>query len=268
MGLDGCSKIIMLRWLLLLALPCLALSAAVGGYGGKRKRRAADNEVVYVSKEEMDSLVENLDSIEELKTELKEGKEEKKDEEAEKQRKALEDQKKTKPKQYGLEPPRFDQWMAMHSPYMQSMGKDGNYFGYDLNRAQGNSIWKDVGGVLFSGMSHVKLEPMLKVPVVKQVPLGFSGRNKRSTDYGYSGYNAGYGHYPAYGYGGYPAYGYDGYSGYGPYYGYGGYRPYNYYGDYYGHGYGGYGYGYGNYGYGYGNYGYGSYGYPAHGGYH
>merc|ERR1711915_569078 len=236
--LDGCSKIIMFRWLLLLALPCLVLSAAVGGYGGKRKRRAADNEVVYVSKEEMESLVENLDSIEELKTELKEGKEEKKDEEAEKQRKALEDQKKTKPKQYGLEPPRFDQWMAMHSPYMQSMLKDGNYFGYDLNRAQGNSIWKDVGGVLFSGMPYVKLEPMLKVPmkvpvvkkvpkpmlkfpVVKQVPLVFSRRNKRSTDYGYSGYNAGYGHYPSYGYGyGYGNYGY-GYGNYGPYYGYG-----------------------------------------------
>merc|ERR1712121_354112 len=219
---------------------CCWLSPATGG----RKRRGVDNEVVYVSKAEMDSLVEDLDSIQELQTELKGGKEEEKeDTEAEKQRKALEDQKKTKPKQYGLEPPRFDQWMAMHSPYMQSMLKEGNYFGYDLNRAQGNNIWQGVGGVLFSGMPYVTLPPMVKkvpevkkVPVVNKVPLvkkplGYNGRNKRSTDYGYGGYNAGYGHYQAYGYGGYPAYGYGGYSGYGPYYGYGGYGPYNYYGD-------------------------------------
>merc|ERR1711915_699430 len=60
--------------------------------------------------------------------------------------------------------------MAMHSPYIQSMLKDGNYFGYDLNRAQGNSIWKDVGGVLFSGMPHVKLEPMLRFPWLRRFP--------------------------------------------------------------------------------------------------
>merc|ERR1719283_175099 len=121
--------------------------------------------------------------------------------------------------------PRFNAYQAYHSDYMNYMLYHGNYYGYDANRAKGNNVWKKYGYALF-GDHHE------------------ASRKKRSTDYGYGGYG-GYG--GGYGYGGYGG----GYGGYGGGYGYGGYGGGYGYGGY-GGGYGGYGL-YGGYGGGYGH---------------